>query len=85
MLIGQRYSTSIYACMIKFSGGGPYDGGQGLFDNDHYCLTISTSVDGVQYDYRRVDAKHFRLARIYVDGKRVDIWKPTEGRSKATS
>lgn len=77
-MIGQAVSTSQNACMIQFSGGGPYDGQSGLYDCDHSNLTIIAHKDGNQFDYNRAGPKHFRLSRIWVgpDSKRVDIWDP---------
>ncbi len=74
-MIGYNYSTSQSACMIRFSGGSPYDGRQGLYDSDHAGLTICVTKDGVQYDYNRADAQHFRLSRVWVDSKPVEIWE----------
>lgn len=74
-MIGYNYSTSAFACMIRFSGGGPYDGQQGLYDSDHDNVTICVGKDGVQYDYNRAGPKHFRLSQIWVDSKPVKIWE----------
>lgn len=74
-MIGHSYSISQNACIIKFSGGGPYDGQQGLYDSDHAGLTICTYKDGIQYDYIRAGSKHFRLSRVWVDSKPVKIWE----------
>ena len=67
-MIGQIYSTSPNACMIRFSGG-PWGGQSGLYDYDGDNLTIQTDKDGNQYDYNRVGPKHFGLSRIWIKGE----------------
>ncbi len=64
-MIGQAHSTSQNACMIRFSGGGPYDGQSGLFDHDGSTLTICVHENKEQFDYCRKGPRHFSLKRIW--------------------
>lgn len=66
-MIGKQHSSSQYATMIRFTGGGPYDGKSGLFDNDHPNLTIQAQDEnGNSFDYCREGPAHFKLKRIWV-------------------
>ena len=64
-MIGMQFSTSSYACIIHFTGGGPLDGESGLYDNDFYNLTIIANDKGIQYDYKRIGPRLFGLHKIW--------------------
>ena len=83
-IVGMSSSTSEYACIIQFIGGGPYDGKSGLYDNDFANHTIQVAGDDensdILYDYNRAGPKLFRLSRVWVKcGEKfvkVQIWDP---------
>jgi len=69
--VGQPYSTSLNACWIRFSGGGPYNGKQGLFDCDTYdSIGVSDSEKRMSWSYRRAGRQHYTLDSVHCWGSK---------------
>lgn len=72
-------SFSQNACMIKFTGGGPYDGREILHDHDDYAqISVGNGVESPCYNYRKAGTKHFRLASVNHKNVTINIWEPPE-------
>jgi hypothetical protein len=63
-VIGQTYSMSRNACMIRFIGG-PYDGQSGLYDGAFYD-SIGFITEGASYSYVPLEKGKpvYRLNRV---------------------
>lgn len=62
IMIGQGYSSSRNACVIKFTGG-LLDGEEGLYDHDRYD-SISVCKDKKTWTYKRHSKNHYNLDNV---------------------
>lgn len=68
-MIGQSYSTSLNACVIRFHGG-PYDGQEGLFDHLQFqSISFCDPTKKVTHEYKPDWSGDYAHARTYK-------WKP---------
>lgn len=64
-MIGQAYSISNKACVIKFIGG-PWHDKKGLYDHDKYdSIQVSDYVEQLTYEYRRLRSREYYLHTVH--------------------
>jgi hypothetical protein len=65
MNIVQSFSTSNKSCIIRFTGGGPYDGQTGLYDHDQYdAIIICSQEEKKIWTYKRQSLNHYALDNV---------------------